>query len=355
MKIFLNLVSATLKDMLRDKMSLFWFILFPVIFMFLFGWIFSGTGSPIHFDLGVVVEGETPLSAALVSSLNAVDVITLHQGTLDDEQDALAEGDRSAVIVLPKFQGEGSVTIPVYYNAAEQTNHILPLMLGEILNGVERMILRQPQMFVLDVQPIQSEPISDVDYLLPGILAMALMQLGLFGSMRLVYLREKRILRSLGATPLPRIQIVFSEIAVRLLIASVQALLIILIGYFVFDVRLAGSWWQIAAAVFFGAAVFVSIGYMLVSFARTEESANGILQIVQFPMMFLSGIFFPLELLPSVLQPVVKVIPLTYLGDLLRGVLVGIPYNYGPSVSLLVLGAWLIVSFSAAVRFWRWD
>ncbi len=101
--------------------------------------------------------------------------------------------------------------------------------------------------------------------------------------------------------------------------------------------------------------MFVSIGYMLVSFARTEESANGILQIVQFPMMFLSGIFFPLELLPSVLQPVVKVIPLTYLGDLLRGVLVGIPYNYGPSVSLLVLGAWLIVSFSAAVRFWRWD
>ena len=80
--------------------------LIPCYFHVLVRLDLSGTGSPIHFDLGVVVEGETPLSAALVSSLNAVDVITLHQGTLDDEQDALAEGDRSAVIVLPKFQGK---------------------------------------------------------------------------------------------------------------------------------------------------------------------------------------------------------------------------------------------------------
>lgn len=357
MKIFLNLVVATLKDIVRDKMTIFWFILFPVLFMFLFGMIFSGGSGNVNFDLGVVVEQPDFFSQAFLANLGQVEMLTVHHGTLEGELEALGQQKRNAVLVLPQVQfgSDEEIAVPVYYDASNQANKVLIFMLSEIFNHVERGMQNRARIFTVDAKPVQAESLRDVNYLLPGILSMALMQLGLFGSVRLVYLRQKRILKSLEATPLPRTHIVFSEIVIRLLMAAVQTTLIILIGHFVFDVKIVGSWWQVLGAVFFGAAVFVSIGYMLVTFAKTEESGHGIIQVVQFPMMFLSGIFFPLEFLPAFLKPVVRAIPLTYLGDILRSVLIGTPYAFGLTTDLLILGGWLTVSLILAIRFWRWE
>jgi len=356
MRVFGNLVAATLKDMARDKMTIFWFILFPVLFMFLFGMIFSREDT-VNFNLGVVVEKPDGFSQMFLANLEQVDMLTLHYGTLDDELDALGRQKRNAVLVLPpvQFGSNEEITIPVYYDAANQANRVLVVMLSEIFTNVERVMQNRARLFVVDAKPVQAEGLRDVDYILPGIMSMALMQLGLFGSIRLVYLREKRVLRSLGATPLPRAHIVFSEIIIRLLMAALQTSLILLIGHFVFNVKILGSWWQVLGTVFFGAAVFVSIGYMLVTFAKTEESGHGIIQVVQFPMMFLSGIFFPMDFIPAFLKPVVRAIPLTYLGDLLRAVTIGSPYAFGLATDLLVLSGWLIVSLVLAIRFWRWE
>ena len=100
---------------------------------------------------------------------------------------------------------------------------------------------------------------------------------------------------------------------------------------------------------------FISIGYVIASYARTEESANALTSIVQFPLMFLSGIFFPIEIMPEVLQPVASLMPLTYLGDALRQVMVGgVPFMPLP-VDFAVLAAWLIGSFAISARFFRWQ
>ncbi len=100
---------------------------------------------------------------------------------------------------------------------------------------------------------------------------------------------------------------------------------------------------------------FISLGFMLINFARTPESGQGIIQVVQFPMMFLSGIFFPIEFMPDYIKPVVKAIPLTYLGDALRQVMVGAVPEHSMQTNLLVLSSWLIVTFLVAVKFWRWE
>jgi ABC-2 type transport system permease protein len=105
--------------------------------------------------------------------------------------------------------------------------------------------------------------------------------------------------------------------------------LIIILGYFAFGVTVTGNIVLVMAMVILGAVVFISMWYFLVNFTKTEESAQGLIQLVQFPMMFLSGIFFPLEMMPSFLKPVVNLLPLTYLGDLLRNVMVGLPTAYG--------------------------
>jgi ABC-2 type transport system permease protein len=194
-----------------------------------------------------------------------------------------------------------------------------------------------------------------VSYFVPSILAMALMQLGVFAAIPLVQQREKLILKRLNATPLPRWTLVLSNIFVRLVIAAVQTVLLVVIGIELLHVELAGNWPQVILVVALGALTFVSIGYVIASFARTEEAANGMTSIVQFPLMFLSGIFFPLEIMPDWLRSIATLMPLTYLGDALRQTMVGgIPF-VPLWADVAILGAWLAVCFGISARFFRWQ
>ncbi|NPV53971.1 MAG: ABC transporter permease [Firmicutes bacterium] len=364
MRTFWQLVMANAKDIVRDKMSLFWFLAFPVLFIFLFGMIFSGGGTP-SYDVGIVSNSGGPLSQAITAGLKAVPAFKVHTGTEEDELGALKKGNRSVVIKIPDVpatalagaatSGE-DVDILVYYDKTQQlASHILLPVVRQVLDEIERGITSAPRLFNVVTEPVQHARLKDIDYLLPGILAMAIMQLGLFGSLRAVSLREQKILKSLGATPLPRGLLLAAEVLVRIIMALVQTCAIIVIGHFAFDVNIVGNWLAVFGIVLLGAVTFVSMGYMLVSFARTEESGQGIIQVVQFPMMFLSGIFFPIDIMPSFLKPVINAMPLTYLGDLLRQVMVGAPPAFSVSTDLLVLGSWAVATLILAVKFWRWE
>ena len=128
---------------------------------------------------------------------------------------------------------------------------------------------------------------------------MALMQLGLFGAIPLVQQREKLILKRLSATPLKRSAFIGSNIVMRLGIGLVQMVLIVVVGVQLFGVTIVGSLAEVVFLVVLGALMFTSLGYVVASFVPTEETANMVTSILQFPLMFLSGIFFPLELMPA--------------------------------------------------------
>jgi ABC-2 type transport system permease protein len=184
---------------------------------------------------------------------------------------------------------------------------------------------------------------------------MALMQLGVFAAIPLAAQREKLILKRLGATPLRRWALVVSNILMRLLIAGLQAAIIIGIGIALFDVDVIGSPFVVAGLVALGAVTFTAIGYVIASYAKTEESANALTSIVQFPLMFLSGIFFPIDFMPEFLRPIAAVLPLTYLGDALRQVMVGGTPYVPLAVGVAILAGWLVASFAISARFFRWQ
>lgn len=361
MKAFARLTIANFKGFLRDGMAVFWFLAFPILFIFLFGMIFSGTGQQ-SFDVGIAVSGKAgPLGSGVQQALESVKLFTTHVGTEKEELDALKAGKRSLVVVIPESTDAAAmfgakVTIPVYYDAGQQvSNQVLLPVVSEILNEMERRVTGRPRLFEAKPQPVQSTQFRQIDYLMPGILAMALMQLGLFGALDVISLRERKILKGLGATPLPRSSLLGSEVLVRLFMSLVQAAAIITIGHLVFKVTVQANWLVVVGLVILGAATFVSLGYMLTAFSRTTESGQGLIQVVQFPMMFLSGIFFPVEIMPAFLKPVVKAIPLTYLGDALRQVMVGAAPVASMTTDILVLVTWLVVTLALAVRFWRWE
>lgn len=289
------------------------------------------------------MEGKTPLGTNVQNVFRTIPLFDLHQGTKQKELQALKSGKRLIVVVIPKRSSSnlaahtGAVTpveIPVYYDPGKITTaQILISSVKETFAEIERRMAGTPKL--ITVKPVKAEivKLKNIDYLLPGILAMALMQLGLFGALNFVSLRERKIIRRLGATPLPRSMMIWSEIVVRLGMAIIQTILIIPLGYFAFKVTITGNILLVLAMVLLGSAVFIALGYFLINFTKTEESAQGVIQVVQFPMMFLSGIFFPIEMMPTFLKPIVNWLPLTYLGDLLRNVMVGLPsaYGFGPT------------------------
>lgn len=351
---------ANAKEFYRDRSSLFWMIAFPLIFTFIFGLVFSG-GEQVTYSIGISTEGPTPVTKRLIEEFKDISTFKVTTGTLEEELDALKSGNRRMVLELPAITTEDvgnrvTSNVKLYYSKGEgETNRALISSIKEIFTGIEREITGEEPLFQLEPSPLETRELTQFDYVMPGILAMALMQLGLFGVFQFMNLRENKVIRGLAVTPLPRDTLFESEVALRLLVAIVQTFLIVIVGRLVFGVELVGNLLTIAGLVFLGAATFVSMGYMLASFTRSLEGGRNLIQTVQFPMMFLSGIFFPIEIMPDYIRPVVRAIPLTYLGDALRQVMVGFPPQYSLRTDVLVLTGWLIFSAILAIRYWKWE
>jgi ABC-2 type transport system permease protein len=210
---------------------------------------------------------------------------------------------------------------------------------------------------LINVNPVtlQTHEIRAIDYLTPGILAMAIMQLGIFAAMPLVVQRENRVLKRLGATPVRRSTMILSTVLFRLLIALGQAALIIIVSRLVFHVPMLGNWFFLAGMVILGALTFLTMGFMISAFAKTQESAMPLLMMVQFPMMFLSGIFFPVEMMPGFMRPIMDAMPLTYLSDSIRQIMVQSSALHTHLINVGVLAGWFIVCLIVAVRFFKWE
>ena len=227
--------------------------------------------------------------------------------------------------------------------------------MAQVVGGINQGLSGRPPSLAVDSRPLQTQGLSNAAYFVPSILAMALMQLGVFAAIPLTAQREKLILKRLNATPLSRATLVASNVFTRLIIALFQTLIIVGIGAVLFGVTIVGSLIVALGLVVLGAMTFLSIGYLIASYARTEDTANSLASVVQFPLMFLSGIFFPIDFMPEWLRPVASVMPLTYLGDALRQVMVG-GAAYAPlGIDVLVLCGWLVVSFLLSARFFRWQ
>lgn len=148
---------------------------------------------------------------------------------------------------------------------------------------------------------------------------------------------------------------IYSQICYRLILSVLQAFIIIIVAYFIFGVSVTGNWLVLLGLVLLGTLTFIGIGYFAVSRARTSEGAMPIIQLVQFPMLFLSGIFFPVDIMPAFMRPIVNAMPLTYLGDAFRQVMVNGTPLYPLALDLAVLAGWLVVSTILAIKLFRWE
>ncbi len=275
------------------------------------------------------------------------------------------DGKLAAVIGVPAGYGASiaagtagtsatpaSITVYTDPSRSEVTGQVYQAV-GTVLGVVN--LRGQPPLVLPQAQAVQSDDLNFISYFVPSMLGLSVMQVGIFAAIPLVADREKLILKRLAATPLQRWQLVGSNVLMRLLIALVQTIIIVAVGTLAFGVEIVGSMVVTFMFVVLGAVTFLALGYVIASFAKTEDAANGMTSMIQFPMMFLSGAFFQIDQMPPFLQAIARLIPLTYLADALRQVMVG-GTPFAPLwVCAAVLIGWLVVCFGIASRKFQWQ
>jgi ABC-2 type transport system permease protein len=363
MQALLALTRANIRSYTRDRAAVFWTLAFPLVFIVLFGLIFQG--STAHLTLGWVDSDKSAPALELQAGFKALKGVDLIQTTREDAIDQMKVGKVDGVIVVPVGYGASLEAAKANGGGAPFQLQIFtdpsrPSLEGSVYQAVGTVLGvvnlgGRPPLVVPDPQTVQTENLNAISYFVPSMLGLSIMQVGIFAAIPLVADREKLILKRLAATPLRRWQLVGSNVLMRVLIAFTQAVIIVAVGSLAFGVEVTGSLLIVAGFVTLGAMAFLALGYVIASFAKTEDAANGMTSMIQFPMMFLSGAFFQIDQMPPFLQVVARIIPLTYLADALRQVMVGGAAFAPLWVCAAVLVGWLVVCFGIASRKFQWQ
>jgi ABC-2 type transport system permease protein len=360
MKAFTQLLLANLREFARDRMALFWTLAFPVLFILIFGLLFARDNT-FTTDLGLVTEDQGPAAQALAQTFRSVKVFKISEGDRQSELAALREGKRDAVLIIPAGASaavaqNATAALELHYDPARSSTQIELSVVGQVLDGAAQQLRPQPEVFSLKRVSVQTKQLQAIDYLIPGILAMSILNLALFATAQpIISLRSQGVLRRLGATPLPRATLLAAYITMRLALALLQTAIIVVVGMLLFNMTMAGNWLVLSGVLLLGTLAFIALAFLIAAVARTEESGSALTSAVQLPMRFLSGIFFPIEVMPSFLRPVVDVLPLTYLADALRQVMVEATPYHSMLVNSMVLLAWLVGASVLAIRFFKWE
>jgi len=355
------LYLANAREFIRDRMTVFLVLLLPVALAVFFGLLFGGTDE-FTLQLGVVDEGSGAIGEQLVADLQAQETLGVRLGTRDELLEALNKGEISVILVLPEGASEAiaagqAARVEVVYDPSRPVSGGTGLSFARTyLDEVNMALSEAPRLLVLEETSVQTRPLRAIDLHLSGFLAVSMLWKGLFSTTAKVgQWREKQVLRRFKLTPLTPVTFVAGHVAWSLTIGLMQTALFLLVGYAAFGVRVTGSWALLVGMVVLGSLASTGLGYCVASLCRSSEAMAVAIQILNLPMMMLSGSMFSLEMLPSYFKPLSALMPLTYLNDGLRQLMVGAAPMYPMWVNFGVLGGWLLLFGGLTVRFWRWE
>lgn len=359
MKAFVALVSAGLTMLRRNRTLLISSVGLALISIFVFGWLFGSGGSP-KLRLGVVNQDDSSLAARMVTQLQQTNSLTVTTGSRDAQVQALRDGHRDAVIVLPPGFGanlrQGHTTIQVYYDQSNPiTQATARMAVQSIVSGINQQATGGIPPVTLDEQAVSVHKLRQIDWLTPGMLGTMLMWANLSIGTLLVAWRQQGVLRRLAATPVRPAMLMGTQMLARLVLSLAQGALVIAVAMMVFHVQVIGSWWALGATIALGALTMMALGFIAGSFARTPEAAQAVTFLVSFPMMFLAGSYFPTDSAPPFLTPIIKALPLSYLNDALRQIINNGVSLHSVQTDLLVMAAWMIASLLLSIRIFSWD
>jgi ABC-2 type transport system permease protein len=342
---FLHLLGARLLELKREPEVIFWVFGFPVL---------------LALGLGIAFRNKpaTVTSVAIVAGTGAQEAQAILQGSprnssiradVVDEAQAL-QGFRLGkydLVITP----DGKQGFQYRYDPARPES---VLSRAEVDDALQTGAGRKDPVPTSTVT--SSEPGSRyIDFLIPGLLGMNLMNSGMWGiGFALVDMRQRKLLKRFVATPMRRGDFLLALTSSRLVLMVIEIVLLLGFGVLVFHMRVLGSVFNILLFATIGAVTFGGLGLLTASRAQKLESVSGLMNLVMMPMWIFSGVFFSSERFPAMLQPLIRLLPLTALNDALRATILQGASLGTQAGRLVILVLWAVITFALALRWFRW-
>lgn len=351
-----------LKRLFRDRLALFFTFLFPLIFLFVFGAL--NRNSSVSFKVAIINNSQTKSAQEFTESLNNNKILKVNQDVknFDLANQLMGRGELDATIELPDNFGEVKNNLPsgeaiVHFTqnneqAAQAVSSILDTQFQQINSG----LTKAPKPFTVATKQTNEHSLSTFDYTFTGLLGFAILGAGIFGPMNYFpELKKMGILRRLHTTPLRVWQYFLSAMLGNSVTGLLSIGLMLVVAILLFDLKVVGSYLSLVPFLIFGIVMVLGIGLALGGWAKNERQAAPLGNIVVFPMMFLSGTFFPRFLMPEWLQSVTFYIPLTPVIDGTRMIMAEgkTLLDLGPQLGVMTI--WLLVIYVIAFKVFRWE
>ena len=315
MNAFRALLRAELLVFMRDKISLFFTFLFPLIFILIFGFIMGGVGEEEQASLGLIV-----VSDADATALEAVLAKTgLEEITRYETPEALEEAARKRKVDFGLIW-DGERLRFLYDPSRVQENYAFE----QIGQGVSAdfNLRHQGLSPVLDIEMIHVGTEAATNWfnvMVPGIIAFSILSAGLFAvSGHITAMKERKILDRMIVTPMPPLALLSAVITIRLGVVYISTLITLFVSIAVFGLTFSVDWFRYTVFVACSTLGMMGFGTLIAMGVRRPSSASNIASALSMVMMFLSGIYFPIELMPGFLRAISKALPLTYMAEAMR-------------------------------------
>jgi len=359
-------MKKDLTEFYRVRARLVSMIMLPILLMLLFGYMFPSSGSITHIPIAIVNQDQSAAAIQVINSFtymaqsgSTFNVITY--ASLAQAQQALLQGKIYAIVIFrPGFgQGlqSGAATVQVI---ADQMNPTLDQI---VTNGIQAIFNQlNVQMSLTQGFPAQTGTVSvnfqglipgapsSFEFLAPGFIAMSMVMGGLAG-LAMTFSRERELgtLDGMLMTPISRFSIVMGKAMAQAIRGIISGILIVILSIILFGVKIYGNIFLMSLIIFLGILSFTGLGLIATSFVSDQESAQMIMLMIQLPMIFISGIFYPVLQLPWWLRDIAYMLPLSYTVSAFRAVMVLNAPLSAVWTEVLVLIIYSVVTFAIAI------
>jgi len=318
MKTLRALLTTEIRNFTRDWAMLFFTLLFPLIFILLFGFLMGGMGDIRQASVGLHVDSDA-ISAEQLTDLVSASGVRAIQMYDDEAQLQTAIADRVVDLGL-QWNGE---RLRAFYDASRlQENFAFQQLAGGIATDFD--LARQQAIAPIQVERIHAGDVeirSWFHLVLPGIMAFSMLSAGLFAvSGHLTQMKERSVLDRLLVTPMRPTALLSAIAAIRLIIVFISTLITLFVGVLVFDMRFEVNWLRYAVFVLCSTFGTMGLGTVIALLVKRPSSAGNVANAIAMVMMFMAGVYFPVEFMPQFLRTISRAMPLTHMADVMRHV-----------------------------------
>jgi len=343
---------------LRNAAGLFFGLIFPVILILIFGAIFS---SGLSGTITVYVQNQDtgPISNYFLGNLTSAGTISLVMvnSSLDFSQYLSSHSASDGIIIPPDFSSnflaKEPVNVTLYGNPSQSSSAIVSGTVTGVVNGFNLARAGGSPIIGITQTTANSQATKYIDFLVPGLIGFSILISPMFSLVNISseYKRIK-LFKQLSLTPLTKMEWLASKVVFYILLSVASFLLMVAVGVVAFGAHIVLSPWLIPFLVL-GPMFFASLGMLVGTVSKNSETASVVGNVITFPMMFLSGTFFPISLMPMYLRDLAHVLPLFYIIDGLNGVMIYSNYAQA-TIDLIVVVVITVVAFVAAARVFKW-